>query len=66
MWGVLHVTSNENNSQIGPNDIHKFQKVVLIGTVVGVIASIIFHAVVKEGANGDGNGNRMQLSLLIL
>lgn len=57
MWGVLHVTSDEYDSQIGPDDIHKFQKVVLIGTIIGVIASIIFHVVVKEGANGDTNGN---------
>lgn len=56
MWGVLHVTSDEYNSQIGPTDIHKFQKVVLIGIAVGLVASIIFHIVVKEGANGDANG----------
>lgn len=61
MWGVLHVTSNEYDSQIGPDDIYKFQKVVLIGIAVGLVASIIFHAVVKEGANGDANGNGTQL-----
>lgn len=61
MWGVLHVTSNEYDSQIGPDDIYKFQKVVLIGIAVGLVASIIFHTVVKEGANGDANGNGMQL-----
>lgn len=62
MWGVLHVTSDEYDSQIGPGDIHKFQKVVLIGVATGLIASIIFHVVVKESANGNANGNRVQLS----
>ncbi|XP_050458132.1 major facilitator superfamily domain-containing protein 12-like [Cataglyphis hispanica] len=57
MWGVLHVTSDAYDTQIGPGDIHKFQKVILIGLVVGLIASIIFHVVVKEGANGDANGS---------
>lgn len=66
MWGVLHVTSNEYDSQIGPDDIHKFQKVVLIAIVVGLIATIIFHAVIKEGANGDVNGNGTQLKVSIL
>lgn len=61
MWGVLHVTSDEYDAQIGPGDIHKFQKVVLIGITVGLVASIIFHSFVKENANGDGNGNRTQL-----
>lgn len=61
MWGVLHVTSDAYDTQIGPGDIHKFQKVILIGLVVGLIASIIFHVVVKEGANGDANGNGTQL-----
>lgn len=61
MWGVLHVTSDEYNSQIGPGDIYKFQKVILIGLIVGLIASIIFHVVVKESANGDANGNGTQL-----
>ncbi|KAL6430179.1 hypothetical protein ACFW04_007733 [Cataglyphis niger] len=57
MWGVLHVTSDAYDTQIGPGDIHKFQKVILIGLVVGLIASIIFHIVVKESANGDANGS---------
>ncbi|XP_011167383.2 major facilitator superfamily domain-containing protein 12 [Solenopsis invicta] len=57
MWGVLHVTSDEYDSQIGPGDIHKFQKVVLIGVATGLIASIIFHVVVKESANGNANGS---------
>ncbi|XP_024878415.1 major facilitator superfamily domain-containing protein 12-like [Temnothorax curvispinosus] len=57
MWGVLHVTSDEYDVQIGPNDIHKFQKVVLIGITVGLVASVIFHVVVKESANGNANGS---------
>jgi len=59
MWGVLHVTSDEYDAQIGPSDIHKFQKVVLIGITTGLIGSIIFHVVVKENTNGSANGNRI-------
>ncbi|KYM85340.1 putative MFS-type transporter C19orf28 [Atta colombica] len=59
MWGVLHVTSDEYDTQIGPSDIHKFQKVVLIGIVIGLVTSIIFHVVVKESANGTANGSFM-------
>lgn len=61
MWAVLHVTSDQYDAQIGPSDIHKFQKVVLIGIVIGLVASIIFHVVVKESTNDNGNGNRTQL-----
>lgn len=57
MWAVLHVTSDEYDSQIGPGDIYKFQKVVLIGIATGLVASFIFHVVVKESANGDANGS---------
>lgn len=57
MWGVLHVTGDEYDAQIGPNDIHKFQKVVLIGIATGLVASIVFHVIVKESSNGNANGN---------
>lgn len=59
MWGVLHVTSDEYDDHIGPSDIHKFQKVVLIGIATGLVTSIIFHVVVKESANGTANGNKI-------
>lgn len=55
MWGILHITSDQYDAQIGPDDIHKFQKVVLIGMITGLVASIIFHVVVKEGSDGSGN-----------
>lgn len=61
MWGILHITSDEYDAQIGPGDIHKFQKVVLIGVTTGLIASIIFHVVVKEGSNGSA-GNPHEFS----
>ncbi|KAL0124443.1 hypothetical protein PUN28_006346 [Cardiocondyla obscurior] len=57
MWGVLHVTSDQYDAQIGPNDIHKFQKVVLIGIVTGLVTSVIFHVVVKETPTGNTNGS---------
>lgn len=61
MWGVLHVTSDQYDTQIGPEDIYKFQKVVLIGIGIGLVASIIFHVVVKESTNGNANGNEIWL-----
>lgn len=63
MWGVLHITGNEGaDAQIGPGDSHKFQTVVLIGIGIGLVASLVFHVFLKEGANGNGdvNGNRTQ------
>lgn len=63
MWGVLHITSDQTDAQIGPGDVYKFQKVVLIGLGIGLVASLIFHVFLKEGANGNGdaNGNTTQL-----
>lgn len=64
MWGILHITSDpDTDAQIGPGDVDKFQKVVLIGIGIGLVASFIFHIFLKEGANGNGgaNGNRTQL-----
>lgn len=62
MWGVLHITGNDADAQIGPGDSPKFQKVVLIGISIGLVTSLIFHVFLKEGANGNGdvNGNRTQ------
>lgn len=57
MWAILHITAGQYDTQIGPDDIHKFQKVVLIGMTTGLVASMIFHCVVKEGANGSANGS---------
>lgn len=67
MWGVLHITGDQDvDAQIGPGDVHKFQKVVLIGIGIGLVASLIFHVFLKEGANGNGdaNGNATQLCIL--
>jgi len=65
MWGILHVTSDQYDIQIGPGDIHKFQKVVSIGIAIGLLASILFHIVVKESANNlstnnHANGNEIK------
>ncbi|XP_026829335.1 major facilitator superfamily domain-containing protein 12 [Ooceraea biroi] len=58
MWGILHITNDtQYESQIGPGDVYKFQKVVLIGIATGVLASIIFHVVVKERVNDNANDN---------
>jgi hypothetical protein len=57
MWGILHVTSDQYDIQIGPGDIHKFQKVISIGIAIGLLASILFHIVVKESANNHGANN---------
>jgi len=65
MWGILHVTSDQYDIQIGPGDIHKFQKVVLIGITIGLLASILFHIVVKENTNDHANGNEKLLELFI-
>ncbi|XP_046403114.1 major facilitator superfamily domain-containing protein 12-like [Ischnura elegans] len=47
-WGVLHVTNENEDDQIGPKDVGKFQHIALIGIAIGVITSIVFHAGVKE------------------
>ncbi|XP_032689557.1 major facilitator superfamily domain-containing protein 12-like isoform X1 [Odontomachus brunneus] len=57
MWGVLHITSDQTDAQIGPGDVYKFQKVVLIGLGIGLVTSLIFHVFLKEGANGNGDSN---------
>lgn len=53
-WAILHVT-NEGpiDAQIGPQDAHKFQKIVLIGMAVGCLTSFIFHLIVKEIKSTD-------------
>ncbi|KAG8227818.1 hypothetical protein J437_LFUL010976 [Ladona fulva] len=47
-WAVLHVTNENEDDQIGPKDIHKFQHIVFIGIAIGIISSIVFHVGVKE------------------
>lgn len=64
MWGTLHITSDSDaDAQIGPNDIHKFQKVVLIGIATGLVASIIFHVFVKEGSGDNSYGSKTDIIL---
>ncbi|XP_071438639.1 major facilitator superfamily domain-containing protein 12-like [Hetaerina americana] len=47
-WAVLHVTNENEDDQIGPKDVGKFQHIALIGVAIGVIGSIVFHAGVRE------------------
>ncbi|XP_012277990.1 major facilitator superfamily domain-containing protein 12 [Orussus abietinus] len=55
-WAVLHVTNDVPGSQIGPTDVHKFQKVLFIGLGVGFGTSLIFHIFVKETAANNSGG----------
>ncbi|XP_021931494.1 major facilitator superfamily domain-containing protein 12-like isoform X2 [Zootermopsis nevadensis] len=48
-WLVLHIGS-ENDAQIGPGDIGKFQHIVLIGIGIGALTSSAFHLLVSEGS----------------
>ncbi|XP_043484159.1 major facilitator superfamily domain-containing protein 12-like [Leptopilina heterotoma] len=60
-WAVLHVTSEDSaTNQIGPKDVSNFQTIVNIGIAVGVIASAIFHIVVKEETSGAVTGASQQ------
>lgn len=43
--------------QIGPNDAHKFQIIVLSVTGIGLFTSLIFHIFVKEGNINNSDGN---------
>ncbi|XP_011494266.1 PREDICTED: major facilitator superfamily domain-containing protein 12-like isoform X2 [Ceratosolen solmsi marchali] len=52
-WAVLDITSENSSDKIGPNDMHKFQQIVLIGMLVGLITTIIFHVLVKEDNTRD-------------
>ncbi|XP_034938235.1 major facilitator superfamily domain-containing protein 12-like isoform X2 [Chelonus insularis] len=54
-WAVLHITSENSTNQIGPNDVYKFQHIVIIGIVIGTIASIVFHTFTREGVR-DSSG----------
>ncbi|KAJ8678817.1 hypothetical protein QAD02_014604 [Eretmocerus hayati] len=56
-YAVLHITSENPADQIGPKDAVKFQKVVLIGMSVGLLATIIFHIFVKEANSDQVPGN---------
>lgn len=57
-WFVLHISSGDNESQIGPSDAPKFQIVVWIGLSVGLLCSLVFHFLVKEGNDYGGNNVR--------
>ncbi|XP_069674356.1 major facilitator superfamily domain-containing protein 12-like isoform X2 [Periplaneta americana] len=49
-WLVLHVT-NDDNTQIGPEDKQKFRNIVLIGIGIGALTSVVFHVLVSEGSS---------------
>lgn len=53
-WGVLHITNENPDEQIGPKDADKFQKIVFIGMFVGLVFTIIFHLFVKESRETYG------------
>ncbi|XP_054006579.1 major facilitator superfamily domain-containing protein 12-like [Hylaeus anthracinus] len=56
-WTVFHITNDkDSNSQIGPDDVKKFQEILFIGLGVGSITSILFHIFVKEGSVNNSNG----------
>ncbi|KAF2904394.1 hypothetical protein ILUMI_01784 [Ignelater luminosus] len=57
-WLVLHINSGDNEGQIGPSDAPKFQTIVWVGLSVGVLCSLIFHLLVKEGNDYGGNNVR--------
>ncbi|KAJ8951322.1 hypothetical protein NQ318_008226 [Aromia moschata] len=64
-WIVLHVDNGEN-SKIGPGDEAKFQHVVWSVLSLGVVCSLLFHALVKEADNGVSNdvrGSRVRTSV---
>lgn len=49
--------------QIGPNDAHKFQIIVLSVTGIGLFTSLIFHIFVKEGNINNSDGNTFAYNL---
>nr|CAD7399560.1 unnamed protein product [Timema poppensis] len=53
-WGVLHVTSDVQDAQIGPKDAYKFKHIVWIGLSLGAVTSVVFHLFVKEAPLDDG------------
>nr|CAD7459697.1 unnamed protein product [Timema tahoe] len=53
-WGVLHVTSDVQDAQIGPKDAYKFKHIVWIGLSLGAVTSLVFHLFVKEAPLEDG------------
>jgi hypothetical protein len=60
----LDITSENSADKIGPNDVHKFQQIVSIGMCVGLISTILFHALVKEDNSRD-NLCKFNLSISI-
>ncbi|XP_059489123.1 major facilitator superfamily domain-containing protein 12-like [Neocloeon triangulifer] len=47
-WTILHMTSDITDDQIGPQDMFKFQHIVLIGLAIGIFCSIFFHCGTPE------------------
>ncbi|KAG6452409.1 hypothetical protein O3G_MSEX007612 [Manduca sexta] len=47
-WIILHVTGECDKQQVGPADAWKFRNIVFIVIAVGSIASVLFHAIVRE------------------
>ncbi|KAE8749688.1 hypothetical protein FOCC_FOCC003675 [Frankliniella occidentalis] len=47
-WLVLHISSQDHDRKIGPSDQRNFQYVLASGLGIGVLCSILFHAVVRE------------------
>lgn len=57
-WAILHITNNKDSkSRIGPDDVTKFQDIVLVGIGTGAITSILFHIFVKERSMNNVNGS---------
>ncbi|KRT78525.1 membrane transporter [Oryctes borbonicus] len=62
-WWVLHIGTG-SGSQIGPDDAPKFQYVVWSGMSVGILCSLIFHILVKEGYSGnDVRGGELRMGV---
>ncbi|XP_043279350.1 major facilitator superfamily domain-containing protein 12-like [Venturia canescens] len=56
-WGILHITSDSPDVQIGPADAPKFQTIMLIGLSVGFVTSLVFHLMVREGQPDVSSGH---------
>ncbi|XP_014218010.1 major facilitator superfamily domain-containing protein 12 [Copidosoma floridanum] len=61
-WAVLHITSEDPMEKIGPKDAYKFQRIVLIGMSIGLLATFIFHVLVKEFNSRDSQDGTPQQS----
>ncbi|CAB3378377.1 Hypothetical predicted protein [Cloeon dipterum] len=47
-WAVLHLTSDKTDDQVGPQDMYKFQNIVVICLAVGAGCSVFFHCGTTE------------------